>query len=193
MAKPRRTASFDLKRLMQTKANTLILGEKVTLRPFTTDDIKDNYLGWLNDPSLMRFSNQRFFYHDRQSSLRYLQSFDDSPNFFLCVLNQADHRMIGTITAYISPHHGTADIGLMIGEKTVRGRGYGLDAWCALLTWLLDIQGIRKVTAGTLACNAQMLRIIEGSKMQPDGIRKHQEIIGGLPQDIIYFARFRDV
>ena len=178
---------------MQTLSEVSIVGEKVILRRFAASDIADNYLEWLNDPILMRFSNQRFLCHDRQSSLRYLQSFDDSPNFFLCVLDQAGHRMIGTMTAYLAQQHGTADIGIMIGDKTAKGSGYGFDAWRTLMSWLLDMQGIRKVTAGTLACNAQMLKLIKGSGMQPDGIRRHQEIIDGMPQDIAYFARFRDV
>jgi len=101
--------------------------------------------------------------------------------------------MIGTMTAYVSPPHGTADMGIMIGDEATQGCGYGFDAWRTLMTWLLDMQGLRKVTAGTLACNLQMLKLIRGSGMQPDGIRRQQEIIEGLPQDLVYFARFRDV
>ncbi|MCJ0764276.1 GNAT family N-acetyltransferase [Variovorax terrae] len=170
----------------------LIEGAKVALRRFSAGDIGDDYLGWLNDPLLMRYSNQRFAHHNRQSSLRYLASFEDSPNFFLSVRDRANDRLLGTMTAYVSPHHGTADMGILIGAAEARGRGVGLDAWCTLMAWLLAKQGLRKVTAGTLACNTSMLRLVHDSGMEAEGVRRQQEIVNGAPQDILYFARFRD-
>jgi RimJ/RimL family protein N-acetyltransferase len=60
------------------------------------------------------------------------------------------------------------------------------------MTWLLEARGLRKVTAGTLGCNTPMLRLMHGSGMQPDGVRRGQEIVDGAAQDILYFARFGD-
>jgi [ribosomal protein S5]-alanine N-acetyltransferase len=169
-----------------------IKGSKVMLRRFSVSDIGDDYLGWLNDSQLMRYSNQRFAHHDRQSSLRYLASFEGSPNFFLSIRDLVDDSLLGTMTAYIAPHHSTVDMGILIGAPAARGRGIGLDAWSTLMAWLLDKQGLRKVTAGTLACNTAMLKIIHSSGMEADGVRRHQELVGGSVQDILYFARFRD-
>lgn len=167
-----------------------IIGDKVTLRPFSAEDITDTYLDWLNDPQLMRLSNQRFLIHDRSSSLIYLRSFAGSTNFFLGVIDNRNSRLIGTMTAYLSPHHGTADMGILIGDATVRGRGYGMDAWQNLMNWLLNTGKLRKVTAGTLSCNTQMLKLINGSGMVADGVRRQQEMIDGVAQDMLYFARF---
>ena len=162
------------------------------MRRFTETDITDGYLSWLNDPLTMRYSNQRFLRHDISSSQRYLESFNGSPNLFLCICDRTAGQVIGTMTAYISPHHGTADMGILVGEPRVRGQGYGLDAWTALMTWLLDQQGLRKVTAGMLACNTAMRTVAHRSGMVPDGLRRQQEIVDSLPQDILYFARFRN-
>ena len=40
----------------------------LTIRPVTEDDITPNYVGWLNDQSLMRYSNQRFINHTLATS-----------------------------------------------------------------------------------------------------------------------------
>lgn len=167
-------------------------GQRLLLRRFTQADITPGYLGWLNDSLTMRYSNQRFLRHDTSSSLRYLESFNDSPNLFLCICDVTAGQVIGTMTAYISPHHGTADMGILVGEPLARGQGYGLDAWSTLMIWLLDQKGLRKVTAGMLACNIPMRTVARRSDMMPDGLRRRQEIVDGLPQDILYFARFKN-
>lgn len=166
-----------------------VRGMKVVLRPFTRADITAEYLGWLNDPITMRFSNQRFRRHNAESSLRYLDGFTDSPNLFLAI-DALDGRRLGTMTAYVATHHGTADLGILVGERSVWGQGCGLDAWQVLMNTLLRDAGLRKVTGGTLDCNAAMLAIFRKSGMQLEGRRERQEIVDGGEHDILYYARF---
>lgn len=168
-------------------------GSKVELKPFREADITDNYLAWLNDADVVRYSNQRFRVHDRSSSLRYLHSFAGTDNLFLSVIRRAEGQVIGTMTAYIAKPHRTADVGVMIGEKSVWGRGYGQDAWNTLLEWLLHGVQLRKITAGTLACNFSMIKLMERSGMQCEAVRKQQEIIEGHAEDVLYFARFSEL
>ena len=42
-------------------------GKQVFLRPFTLADISAEYIAWLNDPRVVRYSNQRFLTHTRES------------------------------------------------------------------------------------------------------------------------------
>lgn len=176
---------------METMAAAFPLrGNKVLLRPFTESDIDASYLGWLNDADVVRFSNQRFLVHDQKSCLRYLASFAGSTNMFMSVRRLSDDRQIGTMTAYLSKPHGTVDVGILIGEKSVWGRGYGQDAWDTFTNWLLRQENIRKLTAGTLACNYGMIKLMERSGMQLEAVRKEQEIVEGSPVDILYFAKF---
>lgn len=167
-------------------------GRLVELRPFGATDITPAYVGWLNDPEVVRFSNQRFTVHTARSCGNYLAGFAGSPNHFLAIVRRDSGETIGTMTAYISPPHGTADMGILVGDKLVWGGGFGLDAWCTLLGWLLAEAGLRKVTAGTLACNEPMLRLVRKSGMYQEATRAAQEIVGGAEQDILYFARFAD-
>jgi [ribosomal protein S5]-alanine N-acetyltransferase len=166
-------------------------GAKVDLWTFTRADITQEYVSWLNDPLTMRYSNQRFLRHDTASSERYLAGFAGSPNHFLTIRRRDNARTIGTMTAYVSTHHGTADMGILVGDRTAWGQGFGQDAWDTLLQWLLAQPGMRKVTAGTLACNAAMLRLVDRSGMQLEARRREQELVDGRAEDVLYFARFR--
>lgn len=165
-------------------------GAKVMLDSFTAADIGDAYIGWLNDPEVVRFSNQRFRTHSAESCRAYLASFAGSENLFLAIRRRDDGVHIGTMTAYRSIPHGTADIGIMVGERSCWGGGYGQDAWDTLLAWLLGRGDVRKVTAGTLACNTGMVRLMERSGMTLEGTRRAQELVEGEPQDIVLYGKF---
>jgi ribosomal-protein-alanine N-acetyltransferase len=170
----------------------ILTGCNVVLMPFTVADIDDAYIGWLNDRDVVRFSNQRFVLHSRESCMRYHRSFESTDNLFLSIRHLSNGHPIGTLTAYISRHHGTADVGIMIGEKDVWGRGFGQDAWDTITQWLLSQGYIRKLTAGTLARNRGMIKLMERSGMRLEAVRKAQECIDGVPEDVLHYAKFRD-
>lgn len=170
-----------------------LIGTKVELRSFNESCITADYLSWLNDPQVLRFSNQRFRQHTRESCLRYLATFDATPHYFLAIHDRESGDMIGTMTAYVNENHGTADMGILVGNRSVWGQGIGCDAWSTLMAYLLNVRGLRKVTGGTLACNVGMIKIMERSGMQLEAIRKAQEIVEGNPQDALYYAKFRHV
>lgn len=166
-------------------------GRRVLLRPFGLQDVTAEYVAWLNDPEVVRFSNQRFQRHDAASCTAYLATFARTENLFLAIVDRDDGRTIGTMTAYRNGHHGTVDVGIMVGDRRVWGHGYGLDAWMTLAGWLLGPGGLRKLTCGTLACNSAMRSIAERSGMRLEATRHAQEMVAGEPQDILYYARFR--
>jgi len=169
-----------------------LLTPRLHLRPFQSADIHSTYISWLNDPEVTRFSNQRFIDHTIDSCTVYLSHFEKSGNNFLLIEKSEDHRPIGTATVYRQSHHGTADIGLMIGERRYWGQGYGREAWQAILVALLAEEGMRKVTGGTARPNHAMVRIMEQSDMELEAVRVDQELIDGSPVDLLHYARFAE-
>ncbi len=178
-------------RAMLDRGQPIAAGEHLVLHTFGEPDITPDYLSWLNDPAVVRFSNQRFRRHDRSSSLDYLSSFAGSDNLFVAIRLARGDRMVGTMTAYVDRHHGTADMGLLLGERSLWGKGYGLEAWSLLMSYLFETRGLRKITGGALRCNVAMVKIMERSGMHLEGTRVAQELVEGEPQDVLYFAKFR--
>lgn len=163
-----------------------LAGALVELRTFVVENLTDSYLGWLRDPNLMRFSNQRFRTHNMESCRAYLELFKASDNLFMAIYYKKN--FVGTMTAYRCLAHGTADIGLLV-SPGVQGKGVGKDAWETLMNYLLNT-GTRKVTGGTLRCNEAMVKIMKNCGMHPDGVRVGQELIDGVAQDMLHFAKF---
>lgn len=164
--------------------NFQLVGRRVILRPFADSNITHAYLNWLRNRELMKFSNQRFRSHSIETCRDYLASFKDTDNQFFAIYH--GDEFVGSMTAYVSQVHKMADMGLLIG---VQGKGFGSDAWGTLMEYLFQ-SGMRKVTGGTLRCNAAMVKIMLNSGMNPDGIRISHELVDGKPEDILYFSKF---
>ena len=52
-----------------------LIGEEVTLKAMTVEDISDEYLGWLNDPDVNQFLEIRFTPQTFETVQQYLLSF----------------------------------------------------------------------------------------------------------------------
>ena len=163
-----------------------LTGQLITLRPFTSSNITSEYIGWLNNPAVLRYSNQRFRTHNVETCEAYLSSFIQTDNMFLAIYRESE--FVGTMNVYVSQAHKTADMGIMIGYQCW-GKGIGTDAWTTLMRYLFQ-SGIRKVTGGALRCNTAMVNIMMKSGMKPDGVRVAQELVNGEPEDILHFAMF---
>lgn len=167
-----------------------LLGEKIYLTQFHQSDIDEIYLGWLNNQNLMQYSNQRFKRHDLNSASNYLNSFNGSENVFLAIFDKSSNQKIGTLTAYIYPVHGVADIGIMVGNEKYSGQGMGLDAWQTFINWLFFEKKIRKIIAGTLVSNIRMVNIMKKSGMHYESTWKKHEYFNGDYVDLDYYAKF---
>ncbi len=167
-----------------------IIAEKTVLTTFIDSDITDIYIGWLNDKNLMKYSNQRFFHHDLSSCSEYLQSFSGTTNSFLKISDRRSGVMIGTLTIYRNIFHGTADIGILIGDSNFSSKGYGFDAWSSVLNHLLYKEGTRKVTAGANELNLSMINLMIKSGMYLEATKFNQEIVDGCFTSLVFYARY---
>ena len=129
---------------------------KVTLKEFDESFITKEYVSWLNDPELMKYSEQRHLTHT-------IESFKESDNLLYAILESNENGHVGNINAYIDKYNGTAAVGILVGKT---GRGYGFSAWKEMMDILFRGNNIRKVTAATMAVNVPMIKIMKKANMQ---------------------------
>ena len=169
-----------------------ICTERLTIIPFSFGHITSRYIGWLNDPELMRFSEQRHNNHTHATCKRYLDGIKDTPNMMWALEENAiGLGHIGNLTATMDLNNKLADIGILIGEVDARGCGYGYEAIRAVSDFLFDQTSIRKITAGTVSINTPMLKLMHKLQMVEDGIRRRHYLIDGKEVDIIHMALFK--
>jgi RimJ/RimL family protein N-acetyltransferase len=166
---------------------------QLILRPFRTSDITNEYISWLNDKELMKYSEQRHRLHTYESCLKYYEAISSSHGFFWAIVARRDRVHIGNITVHIDLHNNLADVGLLIGAKPYGGRGLGFEAWNRVLSYLLQEIGVRKVVGGAMAENIPMISIMKKSEMALDCIRKRHYILDGAEVDLIYMAAYKSI
>ena len=150
----------------------MALADGPLIVPFTERHITPEYLSWLNDPALMRYSEQRHVYHDGDSCLEYAQG-----RWMRAVING---DMVGTVAADIDTPNGVADLGILIGKP-----GNGLAAWKLALG---ELSGYRMITAGCMECNVPMLKILHRTMRYSHRIRG-RFLFESKPMDGIYYVR----
>ena len=172
--------------------STIINTARLQIVPFSENFLTSRYVDWLNDPEVVRYSEQRHCVHTLETCRRYWQSFADTPHFFWAiVVKKLPLEHIGNMNAYVDRNNLLADVGILIGERQAWRQGYGLEAWTAVCDYLLNKEEMRKVTAGALATNEGMLRIMQRSGMVDDGRRIRHYLLDGQEVDIVYSALFK--
>lgn len=164
---------------------------RLQLVPFSEEYCTSRYVSWLEDPLVTRYSEQRHRTHTLESCRRYYHSFMGTPNYFWAIVRpDKEPHHIGNANAYIDPYNQIGDIGILIGERSIWGQGYGFEAWKTLCQYLLHGLKVRKVTAGTIAPNLPMLAIMKKAGMVKDGRRLRHYLWEGREVDTIHMALF---
>lgn len=169
-----------------------IKGREIVLDRFTPACITDEYLSWLNNRDLMKYSRQSKLTHTRESCLAYVQTFAGTANFFWSVRLIEGDVQIGTMTAYVDEKLRSADIGILIAHPAVRGRGTGEQCWAMAMSFLFDHLQILKITGGTLAPHSRMRSIFERWGMQLEQVLPEHEVLAGTAYDVVRYGIGRD-
>jgi [ribosomal protein S5]-alanine N-acetyltransferase len=165
---------------------------RLRLEPFGLVHLTARYVSWLNDPDVVRFSEQRHHRHSLESCRAYVASVAESTGYLWAIVaKDTTLGHIGNISAVLDPANALADVAILLGERMVWGRGFGGEAWTAVCRFLLD-SGVRKVAAGTLALNHGMLRIMTRAGMHEDGRRVRHYLVNGVATDLVHMALFSD-
>ncbi len=162
---------------------------RLRIIPFSEEYLTQDYVGWLNDPEVVRYSEQRFKAHTIESCREYMCSFEGTPNYFWAVVErQQGLGHIGNMNAYLNETRTVADVGILIGEKKAWRQGYGLEAWDGVCRWLFA-SGVRKITAGALSENAGMVDLMRRAGMVDE--TPMQSPPGGRSSGIVRMALYR--
>ena len=173
------------------KTTPILRTERLVLTPFSEKHLTERYVGWLNDPVVVRYSEQRHRVHTLKSCRDYLDSLSGTPHHFWAI-EALDIELghIGNIGATIDEPNSVGDIAIVLGERTAWGNGYGTEAWLEVCRFLLEDSGLRKVSAGTMACNAEMLGIMRKSGMSEECRRPRHLLLNGEEIDVVYAGAY---
>lgn len=139
----------------------------------------------MNDPETTRYLESRFATHTRESLIANVEMHAADPaSLFLAIVLREGDRHIGNVKlGPIDERHGTADVGILLGEPDCRGQGYASEAIAQLTALAIGELGLRKLTAGCYAANAASALVFERAGWRREAVRPAQFVLDGEPVD----------
>lgn len=168
-----------------------ISGGRLILRSLRAADVNEAYLSWMTDVPTMQYMESRFFSHTIESLREYVtQMANDRNILFLAIKTAADGKHIGNIkVSSIDWQHRFGDVGIVVGDKAARGKGYASEAIRMLCDYSRDILRFHKLTAGCYAPNVASRKAFEKAGFEVEGVRASQYRFEGRWTDALMMGR----
>lgn len=170
-----------------------ISGDLCYLSPISVDDYP-RYAEWLNDLETAQYLHILEQNITLESEREYLKSLSKEHSY--AIVDQQSDQLIGNcgITSW-DKVHGTAEVGIFIGNQDFRGRGYGSEALYLLLTFAFSYLNIKSVLLRVFSFNERAVRCYERigfkevgrwrSSIEQNGIRHDHIFMDCLPGDLV--------
>lgn len=153
-----------------------LIGKQVMLREYQAEDITP-MRGWVNDPEAIRYLSTRFWAPqtmvDTQEFLsRMLQSSHNAYNFVIAAAE--DGRYIGQLDMFrVDWRLRQGEIGMVIGRREHRGKGYALEALQLLQDYVFSALGLERLELEVHMDNAPAIRCYELAGFTLEGVKRH--------------------
>jgi len=171
-----------------------IRGERVYLRPAERDDIP-LFVHWLNDAETASYLSMRAPMSIAAEQEWYDKLLVDQGksrwHFVMCRLDSG--QAIGTIGLFeLDQVNGSAGMGIVVGEKTLWGKGYGTDSLNALLDFAFGELRLERVWLEVNDDNLRGKRSYEKCGFKFEGTQRHAMYRDGRYRDIDVMSILRD-
>ena len=153
-------------------------------------DVSPSYVSWLNNSVVNCYLESRFSIHTQDSTRDFVEScLVDSTTLFLGI-RYLDRRHIGNIKIAINRDHKLGEVGILIGETDVWGKGIASKSISMIVQIAKTDLGLRKLTAGCYASNLGSQKAFLKAGFHIECQRKDHFLLNDKPEDLILMASF---
>lgn len=175
----------------------MIQGNQVTLQPFTRDMWR-TYYHWRRDHEVMYWATGQAHQSSLVPEEAFMNRFDEA----VLTDRQQESGILGIFTesgVFIGEVSyrdmdvvaGTAVLGIMIGDKSYWGQGYGTDAVLTLCRFLFERFRLRRIQLDTWAGNERALKSYAKVGFQIEGRLRDAAFVNGQPMDQVIMGLLR--
>jgi RimJ/RimL family protein N-acetyltransferase len=109
------------------------------------------------------------------------------------IFMEMSHIMAGTVKlGPINRHHGTAEVGILVGDRMFRGKGVGKRAIELITDAAFREHNLRKVHAGVYAANAASIIAFTRAGWVIEGCIPNQFVLDGEPVGVVKMAKYNE-
>ncbi len=161
-----------------------LLGDRIYLSPRNSEDV-ELFTEWLNDFETTDYIGRSGLLTTIASEKKYLEE-NFSPEATFVIVTIKDNKMIGTISLEnIDNINRTATLGIFIGDKNYRNKGYGTEAIKLLLEYGFRYMNLYNIKLDLMEFNIRALKCYEKCGFREYGRRRKCKFINGKYYDSI--------
>lgn len=174
--------------------NAFLEGKSIYLRPLLESDLDGNYIHWLNDKEVCQFNGHHVFPYTREAGENYVRSVKNSRTVLvLAIIHKESGMHVGNISLQnISQVNQNAELAILLGERSVWGKGYGKEASLLLAEHGFMEMNLHRIYCGTTAANIPMQRIAAALGMREEGRRRDAAFKHGQFVDVVEYGVLRE-
>jgi RimJ/RimL family protein N-acetyltransferase len=176
---------------IKTDGVVFLRGKKIVLRPPAESDIP-LLTKWINNPEIRQFIKRVFpaTTGDERDWLESLRKRTSNDVVLAIVTKDCAIGVIGI--HHIDWTDRLTEMGIYIGEKRLRGHGYGSDAVMALAKYAFDTLGLHKIVWKAKAFNRPSIDCARRCGFVIEGRLKRQHFVDGRYHDEIILGLFKN-
>ncbi len=173
--------------------NPFLAGEKIYLRAIDEADLNAAYREWFNDEEICAYnSHHRFPNYDENMRDYYEPTVKSRTNLILAICDKETDKHIGNIALEnIDTLNQCAEFAIVIGEKTMWGKGVGTEAARLILAHGFGELNLHRIYCGTQADNRGMQKLATVLGFKEEGRDREAIFKSGIFKDVIRYGLLR--
>ena len=168
------------KKKFKDKKNIFIkVDQYITLRVLNIEDVGQDYINWINDYEVIKYTELRFTKSTRNDIKKFvLDNWVSDHNILFGIFFKNCH--VGNIKlGPINWEHLRSEVSYIIGKKNIWGKGIGSKAVNSLVEFAFSVLGLQKINAGYYEINIGSQKVLERAGFQKEGVRFSNVIVDG--------------
>ena len=151
--------------------SAFLAGKKTYLRGLQAKDLEDYLIDWYNDREVTRYLFRGTYPGTPERlQLEYQANCASTRDIELLLLERKDDIALGVAGLYgINPVAHSAELRMLIGEKSYWGKGYATEATQLLLAYAFEVLNLHKVYLGVNAAQGNAVRVYEKAGFVREG------------------------
>jgi RimJ/RimL family protein N-acetyltransferase len=163
-------------------------GSRLYLRPLELDDGRA-VVEWMNDREVLRYLTKTIPINSFREDEFLRTLYKDEKNVHLGIVVRDDHRLIGRVSLVNLDIVGrTAELSLVIGDRSAWGKGYGVEADGLMLRYGFDFLNLHKVYAWVLEGHHHSVRVLEENRLVREGVLREHIYRDGKYHNVLLYS-----
>ena len=163
-----------------------LVGEHIYLSPMSLEDV-EKYTEWMNDFETTDYTGRSSQMYTVENERKWLEgSIEDKSNQIFGIVVLENDKLIGNCGIHkIDSTNRTATLGIFIGDKEERSKGYGTETIKLLLDYGFNYLNLHEIQLDVMSFNKRAIRCYEKAGFKQYGRRRESEYVNGKYYDLI--------